>query len=349
MASEKDITLGEFLRQERERRGITIEQVASATKVGVRTLHSLEADHYAELPAKPFIRGFVTSYCRFIGLDPKETLARFDDFIVLKGTERPNREQGHSGYAFEKKDGEQQSRTILLIAMCSFVVLGGLAMLFLKPSLRHHRGSHIDRLRAVHQTGAPEAHPGPSAGPSSTAQAGPDTTKLAPVVGQSPAPVPAPSPTAVEVVAKPGVPGGNPADPLDSGLELKPDEIHHKVSLKVLADIWVRYRTDERPIRKFIIRKGKSLILRGKDRIYLQVSNPNSVTLSYNSRKFELISHVKDATVRQGTTTLFFPKDGADQIEKPFGEVGQLPKTEDPKTESSTTVQPPAAEVIHTE
>src|ERR1700733_2943944 len=108
MTSEKDISLGEFLRHERERRGITIEQVASATKVGVRTLHALEADHFAELPAKPFIRGFVTSYCRFIGLDAKEVLSRFDSFIDKKASDRPNREAGHSGYAFEKKDGEQQ-------------------------------------------------------------------------------------------------------------------------------------------------------------------------------------------------------------------------------------------------
>src|SRR3954451_4240955 len=101
MALEKDISLGEFLRQEREHRCITIEQVASATKVGVRTLHSLEEDHYAELPAKPFVRGFVTAYCRFIGLDPKEVLARFDEYISSKSNERPNREAGHSGYAFE--------------------------------------------------------------------------------------------------------------------------------------------------------------------------------------------------------------------------------------------------------
>ena len=62
-------SLGQYLRQERERRGITIEQVASATKIGIKTLHALEEDRYSELPARPFIRGFVTSYARFIGLD----------------------------------------------------------------------------------------------------------------------------------------------------------------------------------------------------------------------------------------------------------------------------------------
>src|SRR5689334_3027864 len=98
------MTLGELLRQERERRGMTVEQVASATKVGSRLLHSLEGDHYAELPAKPFVRGFVISYCRFLGLDSKEVLAKYAEFIAEKANDRIKRDAGHSGYAFEKRD-----------------------------------------------------------------------------------------------------------------------------------------------------------------------------------------------------------------------------------------------------
>ena len=113
MADDQDSsqsTLGEFLRHERERRGITIEQVASATKISVRLLHLLESDQYVELPAKPFVRGFVNSYCRFIGIDPKEVLIRYGGFLEERSHERPTRDEGHSGYAFEKREGEQ-SRT----------------------------------------------------------------------------------------------------------------------------------------------------------------------------------------------------------------------------------------------
>src|SRR3989338_692112 len=99
MSNEKELTWGEFLRQEREKRGLTIDQVASATKVGIKTLHALEADLYAELPAKPFIRGFVTAYCRFLGLSPSEVLSQFGDYVAAKLKERPTRSSGHSGYA----------------------------------------------------------------------------------------------------------------------------------------------------------------------------------------------------------------------------------------------------------
>ena len=84
-------SLGEFLRHEREKRGFTVEQVASATKISLRLLHSLENDLYQELPAKPFIRGFVIAYCRFLGVNPQEVLTRFSIFIEEKSEERTRR------------------------------------------------------------------------------------------------------------------------------------------------------------------------------------------------------------------------------------------------------------------
>ncbi len=330
MASEKDMSLGEFLRHERESRCITIEQVASATKVGVRTLHALEEDQYADLPAKPFIRGFVTSYCRFIGVDAKETLARFNSYISQKVSERPDREAGHSGYAFDRKDGEQQGRTTLMIAIFGFILLGGLAMLFLKPSLRHHRRSHLDKLREAHsnENGAMIASLGlpvnstqiplvsPSTLPSSVLNA---TFIPVPIPSLSPVPNsnPLPQPTA-SVLPLPELSASDQEDPLDSGHGLKPSDLHHKVVFKILSDVWVRYQVDDKPIRKFIVRKGKELFLRAKDRIQVQVSNPSSVSYSYNGREFGLISDDKNAVVVNGNKTLFFPDHLPDESKKLF-------------------------------
>jgi hypothetical protein len=151
---------------------------------------------------------------------------------------------------------------------------------------------------------------------------------------------PVPSPTA-EVPNKVGAAGENPADPLDSGLELKASDIHHKLSLKTLADVWVRYQVDERPARKFIVRKGKALILRAKDKIQFQVSNPNSITANYNGKGTHVVRNLKNATVKQGNTTLFFPMEIAEKSEKPFGDVAPLPSTDDPKDGIATPESTP--------
>jgi cytoskeletal protein RodZ len=62
MSDDREQTLGEFLKAERQRRGLTIEQTASATKIGLKILRQLEADDYASLPALPFVRGFSRNY-----------------------------------------------------------------------------------------------------------------------------------------------------------------------------------------------------------------------------------------------------------------------------------------------
>jgi len=379
---ENNLSLGEFLRQEREHRCITIEQVASATKVGVRTLHSLEEDHYAELPAKPFIRGFVTSYCRFIGLDPKEVLVRFEDFINKKASERPNREAGHSGYAFEKKDGDQQGRTVLLFAIVGFIMIGGLAMIFFKPSLRHHRSSHIDRLRQANTNSSPlnglpipvasvstlnqkpdpnlansfgvglsspSPSPGASASPSPGASETPQaalvpvalpTPTVEPTLTSTPSPSPSASPSVAPGENSPAASlGVNPEDPLDSGHALPAQEVHHRVTFQILADVWVRYQVDGRPIRKFIVRKGKTLVLRASEGIAFQVSNSKSVRYSYNGQGF--------GAPKEGL--LFFPKELAEKTEKPFGDAKSLPQTEGPEADSESPTPTPSSEVIHTQ
>ncbi|MCC7441332.1 MAG: helix-turn-helix domain-containing protein [Bdellovibrionales bacterium] len=189
-------SLGTYLRQERERKGITIEQVASATKVSVRLLHALEADQYTDLPAAPFVRGFVTSFCRFVGMDDKDVLTRYRLFISEKALERPSREGGHSGYAFDRQ-GEERSRALLWMAMTGLVVLGGVTMVFLKPALKHRRMSQLEPIRAVQ--------------PAKSAPA-------AAVVSEQVAPTsPAPLPVAAPVAAPqaPAVPPAPPAPAAD--------------------------------------------------------------------------------------------------------------------------------------
>ena len=325
-------SLGEFLRQEREKRGITIEQVASATKIAVRLLHLLEADQYSELPAKPFIRGFVVSYVRFIGLDAKEVLTRFGDFIEAKAHDRPTREEGHSGYAFEKREGEQ-SRTVLWLVMGGFLLIGAVVFVFIKPSLKHHHGSHAEKLRSAHVLPSPSEAASPSPSPS----------PLAVVIMASPSPIataavhePVSAPQAsyvvpvrplVEIspmpVTKPGAPKPtevktSPNDPLNSGLDMNKEDIHHRAVFRALEDVWVRYQVDNRKPMRFILRKDKVLVLRAQDAIRFQTSDPDEIRFSYNGGASKVMSQEKNAVMRQGDLTLFFPKQLTETIAEPF-------------------------------
>ncbi|MDR3606071.1 MAG: helix-turn-helix domain-containing protein [Oligoflexia bacterium] len=350
MAIDNNLTLGQYLRRERERRGLTIEQVASATKIGIRTLHALESDHYAELPAKPFIRGFVISYARFIGLDHKETLTHFNLFLDERVQERPNREGGHSGYAFEKRDGDQ-SRTLLGLTMGAFIVIGAIAMIFLKPSLKHHHGSHLDKLRATHEAemAGPSPGPSPSIGALLSSPTPSATPSAIPGASPTPTPTPSPKPTQSTVAAAPSAtpsPTGTPTaestvpDPLNSGFGLKASEITQHIVCKASDSVWVRYRVDDKPSMQFILKKDKVLVLRGRKSVILQVGNPEDLNLSENGGAYHGAASDKNATMRQKDTTFFFPPQLAKTIEEPFNGEKPLSTRKPPASHASPEPSP---------
>ena len=76
-ALESALAFGRELQRERERRGISLDAVADGTKVAPRYLRALESDDVGNLPGGIFNKGFVRSYCRFLGLNEEEWLQRF--------------------------------------------------------------------------------------------------------------------------------------------------------------------------------------------------------------------------------------------------------------------------------
>jgi len=70
--------LGEFLRRERELRHIDLGEVAEATRISRRYLEAIEEDQYDRLPGEAFVRGFIRSYVKYIGLDPAATMLMYE-------------------------------------------------------------------------------------------------------------------------------------------------------------------------------------------------------------------------------------------------------------------------------
>jgi transcriptional regulator with XRE-family HTH domain len=74
--SDRD-TFGPRLRAERERRGISLDTIASVTKVGVDLWEGLERNDFSRWPSGIFARAFVRDYARAIGLDSDEAVNEF--------------------------------------------------------------------------------------------------------------------------------------------------------------------------------------------------------------------------------------------------------------------------------
>ncbi len=82
------MSLAMWLRAGRGQRNMSLEDVAKVTKIQSRILERLEAGKFDGLPAEVFVRGFVRSFARCVGLSEAEALERFN-LISLSTTKDP--------------------------------------------------------------------------------------------------------------------------------------------------------------------------------------------------------------------------------------------------------------------
>ena len=89
--------IGATLREARERRQLTWEQVEAETKIRAKYLRALEEEEFDSLPSGTYVRGFLRAYASYLGLDGRlfvdEYASRFgtrhDDELFRRRRERP--------------------------------------------------------------------------------------------------------------------------------------------------------------------------------------------------------------------------------------------------------------------
>jgi len=102
-------SLGSMLRHARELRGISLEEVATATHVRLTYLRAIEQNHLDQLPGLVFLKGYVRAYVNYVGLNPDEVMMTLENFIAPR----------------EKVDSHFQKRSL------KYIVLVGLIIIFI--------------------------------------------------------------------------------------------------------------------------------------------------------------------------------------------------------------------------
>jgi len=85
-------TVGWQLRRLRRDRDISIEMVAEATKISTKNIHAIEDSAFEKLPADTFVRGLVTLYGNFLGINGREIATEYlaERKKISPGTRRAN-------------------------------------------------------------------------------------------------------------------------------------------------------------------------------------------------------------------------------------------------------------------
>ena len=65
---------GEKFRKERERKGISLDDVSNVTKISSRMLLAIEQEHFDQLPGGVFNKGFIRAYAKHLGMNDEEAV-----------------------------------------------------------------------------------------------------------------------------------------------------------------------------------------------------------------------------------------------------------------------------------
>jgi len=79
-----DEHFGNCLRRAREDRALTVGDISAATKVPRSAIEHLEAGSLSSLPAHVFVRGFIRSYSKAVGINDTRPLSLFDRAVNAK-------------------------------------------------------------------------------------------------------------------------------------------------------------------------------------------------------------------------------------------------------------------------
>ena len=76
---------GDMLLEQRRRMGLSIQQVANTIKIRPQIIEFFETGNFASMPPRGYAQGMISSYARFLGLNPREVVnAYFDDLMAYE-------------------------------------------------------------------------------------------------------------------------------------------------------------------------------------------------------------------------------------------------------------------------
>ncbi len=117
--------VGAYLRTIRESRGLTLEDVAAATRIGKNYLLAIEEGAYEKLPSSAYIKGFLRVYAGYLGLSGDEIIARFEPVIPAR-TATVHEQSSSSGLSNEKRMGQKggsRGRWFASLALLALVIV----------------------------------------------------------------------------------------------------------------------------------------------------------------------------------------------------------------------------------
>jgi cytoskeleton protein RodZ len=265
-------TFGESLKREREMRGVTLEEIASATRIAERFLRAIENDQWELLPGGVFNRGFVRAMARYLGLDEENIVAEY----TLAVGDRPSVPVWTGSPPVVTPD-----QPWLAWGITAVIIIALLAGTW--TGVRHFRAwraaKHVTPVSAVAAASSPVASHDPQQAPAPPAA--PGAPAHSPTYGNDAAADPAATPGAPSTAADAAA-GAAPVTATADRFELKV-EAAKKTRITVTADKDVVY--------KGTIKAGENQMFSAADHFQVSAKDAGALRLELNGKSIPPIGH----------------------------------------------------------
>lgn len=340
--------LGDYLKQKRLDKNFSLEKLSQKTKISVNILKSLEANDYDHLPSAAYIKGFVSSYAKVLGMSLPETISKMEyTYLSVLGkafpalnhtTSMPAQNQPKPLPAAEPTPHEviensdsilentKSALPIVILASVILVFIGGYKLVSSIVENEVSGNKVSDTGLKIESSSALVRHP-----------------VIAKPVEKVEVDATAEKPTDTTAVVEPPKEEVKPAvdfernfpkiefkkiktklfqvksdSPDNEDQTLLPETIKSAVNSNLQnvyirahdGNTWVSYKIDNNPIESVIISKGSDLFIQGTE-IRLFLGNVNVTKIFYNN-------YLIETPTKSGVKSLIFPEESNSKYMMPL-------------------------------
>lgn len=252
--TEEEITLGTYLRTEREKKNIPLEAIGRATRITIKNLEALERDEFHLLPPPVFVRGFLRAYAQQVGLDAQK---------ILEMYERQTK-SAEASWPIKKTEGEKKIPRVAKI-------LGPILLLIILGLILWHSLFK-----------SPLSRPSLPTSPPPTVQVTPEIKVKGPAIPEE-SPSPPITPPAEKKIEPPPPPAiVIPEKPAPLIAEEKKKERRHVLKIKATEKTWLRLKADEEKEIEALLQPKETATWTARRQFKITIGNAGGVELTFN-------------------------------------------------------------------
>jgi cytoskeleton protein RodZ len=282
-------SIGAKLKQQREKRGITLDEISQSTKISNRFLRALEDDRFDQLPGGIFNKGFVRAYAKSIGLDEDEAVA---GYLEATGAAPDKPEPSLPLPEVRPEPGSGQAADLPWGALAIVLLL--VALVLVVWGFRNRQA--VERKQ-------PTTPVSQNSSPSSETVSVPASSSLSQTI----------TPAAVQPKTPSSLPSGS-----DHALTAKPSSsAPQSINLKIKAreDSWISITVDGEVMTRDIMTAGTQRSIHASRAIVLKTGNAGALDLDLNGKSLPVQGDIGEVKTLIFDASGFHPAPPSPQAE----------------------------------